>query len=261
MIREAQNTLQRREKIVALISLEGTVSVNHLNTLFRVSTVTIRNDLCQLERQGCLLRSYGGAMVNKQFVFDRSLSDKSQVNYSLKNRIAKAAAALVHDNDKIILDSGSTTYLMVPYLANKNNLVVMTNALNIAYELMTQTRAHILIAGGFVRHTTYSIAGPTVEHLLELDHFDKLFLGVDGFDLTAGITTTNDEEARVNRAMCRASEHVIAVMDSSKFNRKSFCFIEKIDRIQCLVTDLSIPHAYERALLEKGVQLILAKAH
>lgn len=252
------STAQRREKIIDLVCLRNTVSVNQLSQQFAVSTVTIRNDLRQLEKQGCLLRCYGGAMVNKQFAFDRPLSDRNRINLGIKNIIAKAAAQLVEDNDHIILDSGSTTALMLPYLKHKRNLVVMTNSLTIAYELSINTDIEVIVAGGSIRKNTYSISGPLVEPLLAMYHFDKLFLGVDGFELHAGITTPNFAEASVNRAMCLASKNIIAVTDSSKFHRRSFCTITKIESLQTVVTDTNISPEYLQALQALGIRVIQA---
>lgn len=250
------NTIQRREKIVELLSKESAISVNKLSQLLQVSTVTIRNDLRHLEKKGCILRSYGGAMLNKRFVFDKPLFDKTRINFDIKNKIACTAAELIQDGDSIILDSGSTTSLMVPYLKHKRNLIVLTNALNIAYDLATYTDIEVLIAGGSIRKNAYSISGPTVERLLKMHRFNKLFLGVDGFDLDAGITTPNFAEACVNRVMCEVSQQVIAVTDSSKFGQKSFCLIEEVSNIQTVITDSLIPLNYLTALQKLGVEVI-----
>lgn len=252
------NTVQRREQIVDILCQEGTVSVNLLSQKFNVSTVTIRNDLRKLEEQGCLLRSYGGALLNKSFAFDKPLQDKRRINFVIKNAIAKEAANLVSDGDCIILDSGSTTSLMVPYLKDKKNIIVMTNALNIAYDLVTNTEIKVVIAGGSIRKNAYSISGPTVTQLLEMHHFNKLFLGVDGFDLTSGITTPNFDEAIVNKVMCKVSQQIITVTDSSKFGRSSFCTITNMENIDILITDSKIPINYYDVLTEHGVKIILA---
>lgn len=252
------NTLQRREKIIYLLGKENTVSVNKLSKLFKVSTVTIRNDLRHLEQKGCVLRSYGGAMLNKAFAFDRPLQDKSRINSTIKNKIAQKAAEMVKDGDRIILDSGSTTAAMVPYLREKQNLIVFTNAINIAYDLSINTDIEVIIAGGNIRKKAFSISGPTVEQQLKMYHFNKLFLGVDGFDLSAGITTPNFGEASVNRVMCQVSGQIIAITDSSKFGRKSFCMIEKINPIETLITDSNIPKEYLTQLHTLGINVIIA---
>nr|WP_267333911.1 MULTISPECIES: transcriptional repressor AgaR [unclassified Gilliamella] len=255
---EMMTTLQRREKIIHLLDNQNTVSVNKLSKLFKVSTVTIRNDLRHLEDKGCVLRCYGGAILNKAFAFDKPLLDKSRINSNIKNKIAQKAAELVQDGDRIILDSGSTTAAMVPYLYKKQNLIVFTNAINIAYDLSTNTDIDVIIAGGNIRKKAYSISGPTVEEQLKMFHFNKLFLGVDGFDLNAGITTPNFAEAVVNRIMCQVSSDIIAITDSTKFGRKSFCLIEKINCINTLITDSKIPKDYLTQLHTLGINVVIA---
>src|SRR6185437_6105212 len=128
------NTVKRRELIIDQLCREGSVRVEQLSAQFSVSSVTIRSDLRQLEKSGCAVRAYGGAMLNKQFAFDRPLQDKGRINRDVKYAIACAAAELVNDGDAIILDSGSTTSQMAQQLVGKKDLVVMTNALNIAFE-------------------------------------------------------------------------------------------------------------------------------
>lgn len=252
------NTLKRRELIIDQLCREGSVRVEDLSGQYDVSSVTIRNDLRFLEKSGCAVRAYGGAKLNKQFVFDRPLRDKGRINRDVKYSIACAAAALVNDGDSIILDSGSTISQMVTHLQGKQELVVMTNALNIAFELASNEQVDLMVIGGSVRRKSWSLYGPSAEQHLRQYRFDKLFLGVDGFDLVSGITTPNPGEAQLNRAMCDVAREVIAVADASKFGRTSFCMIREIGQIQKLVTDSGIPHQYRRSLEDFGVEVIIA---
>jgi DeoR family transcriptional regulator of aga operon len=252
------DTVKRREQIIDLLCHEGSVRVEYLSTRFAVSAVTIRNDLRYLEQKGCALRSYGGAMLNQQFAFDRPLRDKGRMNRDVKSRIAAVAASFVKDGNALILDSGSTTTQIVPHLQGKRDLVVMTNALNIAYELAGFDQVEVMVLGGSVRQNSYSLYGPAAEQQLRQFRFDTLFLGVDGFDLTAGITTPHPGEAHLNRVMCEVSREIIAVADASKFGRKSFCMIREAGQIDRLITDSRIPDNYQRALTELGVEVIIA---
>lgn len=252
------NTLKRRELIIDQLCREGSVRVEQLSAQFAVSSVTIRSDLRQLEKSGCAVRAYGGAMLNKQFAFDRPLQDKGRINRDVKYTIACAAAALVNDGDAIILDSGSTTSQMAQQLVGKKDLVVMTNALNIAFELANNEQVDLMVVGGSVRHKSWSLYGPAAEQHMRQFRFDKLFLGVDGFDLQSGITTPDPGEAQLNRAMCDVAREVIAVADASKFGRTSFCMIREIGQIQRLVTDSRIPENYLNALNHLGVDVIIA---
>lgn len=252
------NTVKRRELIIDQLCREGSVRVEQLSAQYSVSSVTIRSDLRQLEKSGCAVRAYGGAMLNKQFAFDRPLQDKGRINRDVKYAIACAAAELVNDGDAIILDSGSTTSQMAQQLVGKKDLVVMTNALNIAFELANNEQVDLMVVGGSVRRKSWSLYGPAAEQHMRQFRFDKLFLGVDGFDLLSGITTPDPGEAQLNRAMCDVAREVIAVADASKFGRTSFCMIREIGQIQRLVTDSRIPENYLHALNHLGVDVIIA---
>ncbi|MDN0008108.1 transcriptional repressor AgaR [Providencia stuartii] len=251
------DTVKRRECIMDMLCQEGSVRVDALSKQFNVSSVTIRNDLRYLEKKGCALRSYGGAMVNHKFAFDRPLQVKGRMDREIKTRIAKKAAEFVNDGDSLIIDSGSTTAEIVPFLKHHRDLVVMTNALNIAYELAGFDSVDVMVLGGHVRKNSYSLYGPAAEQQLSLYRFDTLFLGVDGFDLEAGITTPNSGEAHLNRVMCDVAHQIIAVADGTKFGRKSFCLIREARLIHRLITDSRIPLHYRQALTAFGVEVIV----
>ncbi|EKO3491933.1 DeoR family transcriptional regulator [Vibrio fluvialis] len=248
---------ERRQRIMSHIQQHGSGKVDDFALTFNVSAVTIRHDLNVLEKEGCVFRCYGGANLNPNFAFDQPLHRKDQLNRTTKQMIALAAAQLISDGEAVILDSGSTIALMPQHLTQKK-LVVMTNALNTAYQLSHSDNVELHVIGGSLRRASCSLTGHHGEQHIRSYLFDKLFLGVDGFDLHAGITTPDSHEAQVNRAMCDVARQVIAVTDSSKFGRKSFCLIRAANQIDVLVTDSLIPHATHQALLEMGVDVIIA---
>ncbi|EEX42062.1 transcriptional repressor of aga operon [Vibrio furnissii CIP 102972] len=248
---------ERRQRIMTHIQQHGSGKVDDFALTFNVSAVTIRHDLNVLEKEGCVFRCYGGANLNPNFAFDQPLHRKDQLNRTTKQMIALAAAQLISDGEAVILDSGSTIALMPQHLTQKK-LVVMTNALNTAYQLSHNDNVELHVIGGSLRRASCSLTGHHGEQHIRSYLFDKLFLGVDGFDLHAGITTPDSHEAQVNRAMCDVARQVIAVTDSSKFGRKSFCLIRAANQIDVLVTDSLIPHATHQALLEMGVDVIIA---
>ncbi|WP_319534794.1 transcriptional repressor AgaR [uncultured Vibrio sp.] len=249
---------ERRQHMMAHIRAHGSGKVDEFASQYKVSAVTIRHDLNLLEKEGCVFRCYGGATLNPNFAFDQPLYRKDQLNRSAKQRIAQAAAALVKDGEAIILDSGTTIGLMPQYLTSKQQLVVMTNALNTANQLSNIENIDLHVVGGRLRRASCSLIGHHGEQQIRSYLFDKLFLGVDGFDLQSGITTPDSHEAQVNRAMCDVTRQIIAVTDSSKFGRKSFCMIRPASQIDVLVTDSNIPHATHQSLLDMGVEIILA---
>lgn len=253
----SMDTVKRRECIMDILCHKGSVRVDVLSKQFSVSSVTICNDLRYLEKKGCALRSYGGAMVNHKFAFDRPLQVKGRMDRDIKIRIAQKAAEFVKDGDALLIDSGSTTAEIVPFLKPRRDLVVMTNALNIAYELVDFDNIKVMLLGGKVRKDSYSIDGSIAEKQLLQYRFDTLFLGVDGFDLDSGIMTPNSGEANLNRVMCEVAHQIIVVADGSKFGRKSLCFIRKATNIHRLITDCRIPSHYYQSLTSVGVDVIV----
>ncbi|WP_162063168.1 transcriptional repressor AgaR [Vibrio taketomensis] len=248
-------TAQRREEILHYIQTHQKGEVNYFAELYDVSEVTVRNDLNYLEKKGCVTRCYGGALLNNQFAFERPLNDKKQLNCDIKARIGEYAASLVQNGDKIILDSGSTTEQIAYHLNPKHNLTVMTNGINIAYHLANKDNIEVMMSGGIMRRNSYSVHGIGGEEYLSGFRFNKLFLGVDGFDKIAGITTPHQGEADINRRMVEAAQTVIAVTDSSKFDRQSFCLIARPEQLNMLITDSGIPQDYVDQLTSLGVDV------
>jgi DeoR family transcriptional regulator of aga operon len=102
-------------------------------------------------------------------------------------------------------------------------------------------RVELLMTGGHLRRQSQSFYGDQAEQSLQNYHFDLLFLGVDAIDLDRGVSTHNEDEARLNRKMCEVAERIIVVTDSSKFNRSSLHKIIDTQRIDMIIVDEGIP--------------------
>ena len=109
--------------------------------------------------------------------------------------------------------------------------------------------------GGTLRKNSLSVVGPLAEDVLKEIHADIVFLGVDGFDLEVGLTTPNVLEARVNRAMVKAAQTVVAVCDSSKFNRRSLSLIVGSAEIDHVITDSKLPADQVKAIRDAGIEV------
>jgi DeoR family transcriptional regulator of aga operon len=250
-------TTERRNEIVRLINQNGRVSVEELSKQFHVSTVTIRNDLNFLEDRGLVHRAYGGALTRDAVAFDTAINEKQKQHAEEKKRIGRAAAEMVHDGDSIILDSGTTTMEIAKNLRGKKDVTVITNAINIATELAGNSGISLIMTGGILRETSFSLVGPYAESVLNEFYFDKCFLGVDGFDVRFGLTTPNLLEARLNRLMVERARESIAVMDSSKFSHQSLSLIVKPEKIQKIITDTNIPQDIITLLKEMNIEVFL----
>ncbi len=249
--------VERRSDILALLQKTGSHRVEALSQHFGVSAVTIRSDLNMLEQQGYITRSHGFAVLNSRLIAELSVADKRNNYPELKQRIGKLAASLLKEGERVILDSGTTTKAIVNHI-NDLNLTVLTNGLDVAMALVSCPNVEVRMTGGVLRKNAMSFSGVMADNNLQHYRFDKVFLGVDGFDLQKGVTTFNEQEAQLNRLMCDAADQVIVVADSSKFGQYSNFVICQANQIDVLVTDNKIPLSYQEYLENMGVQVLIA---
>ncbi len=254
---------ERRRRIAAWVNRHGSATVSELAREFRVSTVTLRSDLQALQRSGAIERSHGGALpVASASVAEAPLSVKRARHHAEKVRIARAAAAMIRDGETIILDSGSTTFEIARLVRRLplRSLTVVTNALNIAQELVRGAPPHIrvLMLGGVLRPLSHSMVGPDAEQTLSRLAADRLFLGADAIDLESGVTTADPTEARLNACMVAIARRTVVLADASKFGRRSLSPIAPLQAVHCVVTDRQAPRDLVAAFRERGLEVELA---
>lgn len=248
---------ERRRHILFIAQSEGRVRVRAVSKSLGISQITIRKDLDHLQMKGLLQRSHGGALpIQPGALFDPPIQEKEKSHHSEKDRIAQAATNMVQEGQCVMLDSGTTTTAVANALKRFSQLTVITNAVNIAAEL-AGTNFEVILTGGTLRKNSFSLVGPLAEDMLAEIHADILFLGVDGFDMEIGLTTPNLLESRVNRAMVNASSKVVAVCDSTKFNRRSLSRIVPSSAIHHVITDINLPKAINDALCNANVEVTL----
>jgi len=248
---------ERRQHVLATIQKEGRVLVSELSDSLGISRITIRKDLDQLESRGLVQRTHGGALAPQNgTLLDPSLKEKEQQQLKEKHRIAEAAVKLVKEGQCVLLDSGTTTTAIARALRSFNRLTVITNAVNIAAEL-AGTDFDVILTGGTLRKSSFSLVGPLAEEVLREIHADILFLGVDGFDSRTGLTTPNVLESRVNRAMVQAAQRVVVVCDSTKFGHRSLALIVPPSAIHTVITDNQVSQEDLEALNNAGVETII----
>ena len=175
-----RNTRSRRQQILQLLIEHGSVQVADLVERFGVSAVTIRADLTHFESQGLANRTHGGATLVRTPPQEQDIHEKDALNLPLKESIGACAARLVRPGDNIIIDSGSTTMTLARHLRTQRDVTVMTNGLNIAWELANAAGINVLLTGGLLRQQSLSLQGSQAEASLNSYSFDTLFLGVDG---------------------------------------------------------------------------------
>ncbi|MBE4620751.1 DeoR/GlpR family DNA-binding transcription regulator [Vibrio navarrensis] len=250
-----RNTQLRRHAISNLVNEKGEVSVDELAHKFDTSEVTIRKDLASLEKNGQLLRRYGGAIsIPKEVIHDELSKHVS----NRKIRLTELAAELIRDHNRIVIDSGSTTGALIQQLNGKRGLVVMTNSLHVANALNElESEPTLLMTGGTWDTHSESFQGQVAESVLRSYDFDQLFIGADGVDLARGTTTFN-ELVGLSQVMAEVSREVIVMVESDKVGRKIPNLELAWSMIDILITDEELLPEHKAEIEANGVRVICA---
>ena len=250
---------ERRRAILQMVKKQGSAAVEDLVKLFNVSAVTLRADLGQLAREGALVRSYGGAMVNEEQASDFPLTVKNTRHQAEKTRIATAAVRKIKSHQTVILDSGSTSAAVARAIkqANFDALTVITHALHIAQEFVSMSKILVIMIGGIMRHVSGSFVGPQAEQQLRALHADHFFLGIDGLDRDLNLSTPDPLEAQLNHIMMEMSTDTTVIADASKIGRRSLSVIGNLTVARRLITDSRVSEEMANKIRTEGVELMV----
>jgi len=249
-------SVERKQRILDYLASQKSVQVNELSGYLDVSLATVRRDLQELEDQGSLRRVHGGAViVNRQSEPPILLRKYQQAE--VKQRIGAAAAALVGDNETIFLASGTTTEAAIPFLADKLNITIITNAINIAQQLIHYPQISTIVLGGWLRHSELSLLGHLTEQALQDLRADKLFLGAFGIDPDYGLTGSNVQEVQTDHQIISIARELIVLADHTKFGKVGNIRLAPMEAVSTVVTDHEAPATQVEALRNLGVRVIL----
>ncbi|GAA0177883.1 DeoR/GlpR family DNA-binding transcription regulator [Clostridium sediminicola] len=246
---------ERQQEIIKLLKKKGKVKVNELVKAFDVSESTIRRDLQEMESEGVINRTHGGAMLKGKTQFEPSFQEKKDSKHNEKISIGKKAAMLIEDGDTIILDTGTTTLELAKNIS-ANNITVITNSIDISDELSNKRGIELFVTGGNLRLKTRAMVGSITESMLRNFRVDKAFVGTNGVSLENGISTPNFIEASTKRAMIEVSNKAIIVTDASKFNKECFAIISTLESIDLIVTSDDLDSELKNQYEERGIKVI-----
>jgi len=257
-------SIQRHTEILAILARESVATVRALAQQLGVAESTIRRDLDILEEQGQLKRTYGGAMTLNaaptEFPTLACPELQREVSHAdNKERIGRAAATLVKDNEAIFLDSGTTTACIVPHILDRKGLTVVTCDLNIAVCLSQNEAISTIVIGGELHIPTLSFTGSLAQKSMELFdlRFSKAFIGARGVAAAYGITNRVGERIPVKQLAIQRAREVIVVADGSKIGVLAPSQVAPITAMHHLVTDSSAATAECAAIAGMGVDVIV----
>jgi DeoR family transcriptional regulator, aga operon transcriptional repressor len=244
---------ERLDAIIAALADTGSVSVAQLTTDLGASPATVRRDLQLLEAQKLLTRSHGGAVRNGT-LYELPVRYRGGRQVEEKRRIAAAAAERIGAAETVCFSGGTTTTEVARRIRGRS-LTVVTNAVNIASELVVSETNRLVVIAGVARPQTYELIGPLAEQTLTELNVDVLFLGCDGIT-AAGLTTHDEIEARTDRTMVERAARTIIVADSSKIGRSALAAICPLAAIDELITDTAAPAEEVAKLRAGGIEVI-----
>ncbi|QIP13630.1 DeoR/GlpR transcriptional regulator [Spirosoma aureum] len=249
---------QRRDKILELLKEDGSAKVIDLAKIFKVTEVTIRQDLEKLEKDGLVTKEHGGAYLKNVEDQVRTFSLGNQENIDRKERIATKCLEFIESGDSIILDSGSTTTEIAKKLRGYKNLTVITNALNIALILGAEPGIEVIMTGGEFKPPTLSLTGQKAADFFRGINVQKLFLATAGISLKSGLTYPSISDLVVKKAMIDAADTTYLVADSTKIGKSAFASLGALSLIDYIITDAGIEEKHKQVFHDNEIELIIA---
>jgi DeoR/GlpR family transcriptional regulator of sugar metabolism len=229
---------QRKARIVQQLQEKGFVEIAELSSSLAVDRSTIRRDLEELASRGLVRRTRGGALPGPASGLKDIPYEVKRIEHTPeKQAIGRVAAARVQPGEAVLLDSGSTTYQIALALRRHQDISVVTNDLNVAMSLAEAPGIRLVVTGGILLESVYTLVGPrTVQELRELN-VDRAFLGADAIHHQAGITNVTFVEVEVKQAMIAAAREVVVAADSSKFEHRALAKVCDLDAVDLILTN------------------------
>ncbi|MBR2571661.1 MAG: DeoR/GlpR transcriptional regulator [Clostridia bacterium] len=247
---------KRDSAILQLLNEHGRLEVSQLAKELGVSAVTVRKDLDDLERRGVIRREHGFAV----FGGCDDVNNRLAYHYQEKQRIAREAAKLVSPGETVMIESGSCCALLAEEIARtRPGTTIISNSAFIASYIRRVEGAAVVLLGGDFQNDAQVMVGPVLRVCAEQFFVDKLFIGVDGYSERLGFMANNHLRAQAVRDMARQADKVIAVTESSKFDRTSTVPLAVPGGVRAVITDSSLRLEAEQMLRSAGVNVYQAE--
>lgn len=245
---------ERRNYIENKLRSEGRIGVSELSSLFDVSSETIRKDLKYLEKKGIAIKGYGGAVIANERL-EPSFIEKTIKSKQEKERIAKAAVEQIEDGSILVMDAGSTVYMVAGMLGLKKEISVFTNAPKTA-QILDDYKIKTYLLGGELRSNSNALVGGWTVRALNDIRADVAIMGTSGFEGREGPCVENFAEDEIKKAMIKSANKIIVVGDAKKADNSSMIKYCDWDEVDIFITDKSLPK-YIQTQIQSKTKLIL----
>lgn len=251
---------QRHQEILRLLRREGVLSIHSLTDYMNVSHMTVRRDVTALEGSGQVVSVQGGVRLAERTdpSSPKELESRAQPELPRKQAIAQLAARHIEDDMVVFLDAGTTCLSVVPHLATRKNLTVVTNNFYVVTSLFIHPHIEVIHAGGAVDPSNGSSEGRMAADAVKGVNIDLFFLSTGTWNLSRGVTTPSMDKAEVKVAALQASTSCLLLADSTKFGTVSKFRVAAIEKLNAVVTDEQLPQKTQDSIRDLGVAVHVA---
>jgi len=245
---------ERHDRILTELAKLGAISVQNLSVMLDVSEATVRRDLNELHERKLVQRTHGGVTLASG-PDELPYQFKVTANLQEKRRIGAMAAAMIHAHQVIGCNGGTTVAEVIKNLRTKP-VRVITNAVNVAIEMVAGSEAEVFVTGGMLRGRTYELVGYGAQRSLDDVVVDLALVGVDGVSVEHGVTSFHPGQAYVTRRLTERAKEVWVVADHSKLGAVRPAVIAPLSAVHKLITDSVLSDDALRPFREAGVEVI-----
>ena len=250
---------ERRNQILETLQEKKHVVVSELSQVYGVSEETIRRDLERMEKDGLVEKSYGGATLVENSIFDLPFDVRRKHQVEQKEKMAELIADLVHDGEAIMMDTSSTALYVAQRLKDKKDLTVVTNSIEIAVNISDKSDWNIISTGGTLREKSLGLFGSRTDESFASYYADKAIFSCMGLTISGGFMDSYEEDASCKRVMMKHARERILVADSSKFGQTAFTRVACWDSITHVVTDIKPSDKWLKQFEKCNIKCIYGK--
>jgi DeoR/GlpR family transcriptional regulator of sugar metabolism len=244
----------RQQKIKELLMKHKQMDVSTLAATLGVTEVTVRRDLDVLEKDGFVIKTHGGALINESVADDNRETNNIEISPEIRE-IGEAAALLINERDAVFIGGGMTCQQVAANLKNKQRLTVMTNDWSVAAELSNINGIVTVVTGGNILAGTSIMTGDLAFRALEGKHFSKVIISVAGINFSHGLTTNFVEEAQFYKELFHITQEIIIVADYQKFGKIGFAVLDGLSAIQKVVTNKEVDNQYKEYFFQNNIKI------
>jgi len=250
---------ERQDRIVELLKEQRRITIKELAEEMNVSEATLRTDLNKMEKQDLLIRTHGGAVLNYEEENETSFMVRSNKNTKEKIQIAEKAFELIKEKQSILLDASSTVLELARYIKSQPiRITVVTTGIHTALELNQNPDITVILLGGVATKGSSSIEGILGLDILNHINIDMMFTSANGFSSENGLTDFNIYEVQLKKEIVSRADKVIALIDSSKIEKKSSAVFAPIEEINTLITDEPFSFELKQKMKSQNIDLLIS---